>query len=209
MRCTRCDRPAVPQALARDPQGRLVFGWCQECLEWEDCTQIRIAVPVKRRRRLWSGPVRLSLTEDRARPEPRARALKALAAGLAGWSLILLSLGLSRTVDDQGRLREGIGPGVPWFFFVASLALGVTSLGVFVAPHEGDRRRRIGLRLICVIGAVLGVASLLGGVVWHHPRRDPWIAMVAIGSMSAAALASRRLSLERMPSPQARPVEIL
>ena len=37
MRCTRCDRIAIPQVVARTPENLLVFGWCLACLAEERC----------------------------------------------------------------------------------------------------------------------------------------------------------------------------
>ncbi len=40
MRCTRCDRLAIPQAVGLSREGLVVFGWCLDCLEETGCTEI-------------------------------------------------------------------------------------------------------------------------------------------------------------------------
>src|SRR4051812_17883958 len=37
MRCTRCDGLVVPQAVGIDPEGKVVFGWCLQCLADHRC----------------------------------------------------------------------------------------------------------------------------------------------------------------------------
>ncbi len=42
MRCTRCDGLAVPQAVGIAPDGRVVFGWCLQCLADSDCRLVEV-----------------------------------------------------------------------------------------------------------------------------------------------------------------------
>lgn len=42
MRCTRCDGLAVPQAVGISEDGRVVFGWCLECLADTHCDLVEI-----------------------------------------------------------------------------------------------------------------------------------------------------------------------
>src|SRR3954463_14496362 len=37
MRCTRCDGLAVPQAVGIAPNGKVVFGYCPQCLADTNC----------------------------------------------------------------------------------------------------------------------------------------------------------------------------
>ena len=104
MRCARCDRPAVPQALGVSSQGQVVFGWCVACLRETGCREISVTPRDVRRR-----TSRLDLSERREsrRPSPtrearridsmenRLRLLRLVARVLALWGLMIGLVGVS------------------------------------------------------------------------------------------------------------------
>src|SRR4051812_21425693 len=94
MRCTRCDRPAVPQAVARTRDGLVVFGWCLDCLEAEGCVQIVIAPRARRRESIGPekapSPIRPSLPEEL---RGRIRIQWTTGAVLGVLSLVLVAAG--------------------------------------------------------------------------------------------------------------------
>ena len=130
MRCTRCDRPAVPQAIGVTPAGLFVFGWCVPCL---DAT----GLPADRGRRAVARvPTRLILESSiswtslrtRRRPDPlsdRRRLAGAVSLVLSLWGLLLFSVGLS--------LRFRLAPAGP-----RAESVRVPRRGSFAV----DRRRR-------------------------------------------------------------------
>src|SRR3989442_1110962 len=90
MRCTRCDRPAVPQAVGRTPDGLVVFGWCVSCLEETGCLDVRVARHPTPRRPLArsSRPAPPALLAAGLLPRPPRRgplvvALTSLALGVS------------------------------------------------------------------------------------------------------------------------------
>src|SRR4051812_34681561 len=110
MRCARCDRLAVPQAVGRTTDGLVVFGWCLSCLAETGCRDVMVAGhdlpgPLSFRR-LPPSPRRsedrpVASKEERARPHPRAdpiaerrKLLAAVALILALWGAVLVVAGL-------------------------------------------------------------------------------------------------------------------
>jgi hypothetical protein len=120
MRCTRCDDLAVPQAVGIAPDGRVVFGWCLQCLADQNCRLVEIAP---------GGPFDLSPSSRKpqetaprvvhapARRIDKSRLIVAvLAFLLMCWGLTLIAAGLlSRSylaggspVGDGTVMRFGV-----------------------------------------------------------------------------------------------------
>jgi len=104
MRCARCDRPAIPQATGFSSQGRIVFGWCLNCLEETGCGEITV-----NSREVRCSSTRLDYTEPR-KPrrsvstraerqvdsiENRFRLLSTVARVLTLWGLVIVLVGVS------------------------------------------------------------------------------------------------------------------
>jgi hypothetical protein len=93
MRCTRCDRYAVPLVLGRDRKDRLVFGWCPACLAETACTPVLAAAaplyvrrpPLRRRLRTW-------LRRRRVRGGPRPREADTGGQRIGAWVIALLGI---------------------------------------------------------------------------------------------------------------------
>ena len=187
MRCTRCDRVAVPQAVGRSRDGVLVFGWCLACLTEGDCTLVESD---------WS-PFGVARRKHRRReprpPRPgadRRRLVYLIVGGMAAWTLTLMVLGLvSLGAPTQGRvgpLSRGFGQGL----IVAGLLMGGTGLAIWAVTLD----RRLAPRSIQAAAALVAFTILAYGVLRHSRRRDPWIvgmAAVALAFSWAARRAGR------------------
>lgn len=141
MRCTRCDRIAVPQALGRLPDGRLAFGLCVRCLTDEGCEAIRIGPRHGRhpRRLRPRAPAHLADLS-------RRRGLRALAGLLAAWGVTLALVGAT---FSRSRLpRSPLGNGSPILLLTGAaamallaLALGYAARRASIPPPRGGRGR--------------------------------------------------------------------
>ena len=109
MRCTRCDRVAVPQSVGRSPDGTLVFGWCLDCLAEGGCTLLEsdwapFGVARRKHRRREPRP---------ARPgADRRRLVYFIVGALAAWTLTLMVLGLVSLAAPAQGTRRPAQPGV-------------------------------------------------------------------------------------------------
>jgi hypothetical protein len=136
MRCTRCDRIAVPQALGRLPDDRLAFGYCLRCLVAEGAESIQIARP--RRRKRWPSPI----TRDAVRPvDPRPRGLRSLAGLLAAWGLMLAIVGATSSGSHPGAPPSPLGNGTAPLLLVGAGALAMTGLALAAAASRVQARR--------------------------------------------------------------------
>ncbi|HEX8200868.1 MAG TPA: hypothetical protein VF590_10290 [Isosphaeraceae bacterium] len=176
MRCTRCDRIAVPQAVGLTREGQVVFGWCLTCLAEQGCTLVEIpgAGPFARRGR------RGRRVRRRARRVPRTRsrrlALVLVAAVMAAWAAVLMVVGAGLRVPS---LLAGGG-----VMAVTSLALGLASL-------DRGRGPLIVLKVVQVAAAVVtfGVPAL--AIARYDPRRNPLVVGTCCAAL-AVAWAARR-----------------
>lgn len=137
MRCARCDRIAVPQALGRTLGGHLVFGWCLDCLEEEGCIEISVARPkLLRRVRPHLGPPQ--------GPEAARRMAQAMMAGmLALWGLTFLVLGVIRLALPATPAGNPFGANAAFALILLGLALKTAGIAVaFRLIGGGDVRLR-------------------------------------------------------------------
>src|SRR5436309_2167158 len=101
MRCARCDRLAVPQAVGRTTDGLVVFGWCLSCLDETGCQDVMVArrdrlAKSSRRPRL-SRPATSRPVDLHPRPDPmeeRRKFVAAVSVVLALWGVFLVLGGL-------------------------------------------------------------------------------------------------------------------
>ena len=105
MRCTRCDRPVLPQAVGLSSRGKVIFGWCVGCLEEAGCVEIAVSqgsrswkkassrLDLKAGRLLPPVPSKISKHDELV--EIRLRALGTFALVLAVWGLVIGSFGAS------------------------------------------------------------------------------------------------------------------
>lgn len=120
MRCTRCDRLAIPQAVGRTREGVLVFGWCLDCLEAAGCQDVAVADPVRprrRRARLFATPragPRLATVPDVSR---RRRIFAVVALMLSLWGIVLMVEGLVIALRARLVSPSPLGNGSPLLIF--------------------------------------------------------------------------------------------
>ena len=205
MRCSRCDRLAVPQAVGTSSEGIVVFGWCLSCLEETGCDEIMVSERVEINQR---PSIRLDLDAGRYRPKAmlvseadavkemirdRLKIMGAVALVLALWGLAIGSMGLgmlARTPMLTHTPPSPFGNGTPALLIgggCTTAAVGLTLWAWtagrcwFISP-EWLRRMRLGaLTVACLI--------LAAGVIKHSSRRDPIIilaASIALGVSVAA-----------------------
>ncbi len=164
MRCTRCDRPAVPQAVGLSRDGLVVFGWCLDCLRDGGCTQVEVA-------RTARGDATLRLPDPATAEVPPSRdggggrrSVAIVARLLAGWAGLLIAAGAGLLWARAPRDASPFGNGTPALLIgggvaTAATALLIRSLGTGRPPH----RPRSGPRLV-VWGSLLiarGISSAL------------------------------------------------
>jgi hypothetical protein len=181
MRCSRCDRPAIPQAVGHTPEGLIVFGWCLHCLEETGCTEIEVAETRLNNPESSSSPDRLERSGEAERLLLQRRRGAALVAGLMGiWSVVLLTaggwFGLRRTAGPASPF----GNGMPIFFLGGGAAVGIVSLGMTFALYGEPFRRFSRIpRWVGTWSFVLALAALGTGIAVHDPRLDPVFVLVA------------------------------
>jgi hypothetical protein len=146
MRCTRCDRIAVPQAVGITPEGLVVFGWCLDCLAEENCALVEvagagIATPP---RPLPPRPAHRPRQE--AQPQARRLVLKLIAGMMGVWAVVLLGLGAIRFLWPAPAPANPLGNGTAWFLTAGGAFMAVCSLAMAAALFwsEGGRRLRHG-----------------------------------------------------------------
>jgi hypothetical protein len=202
MRCTRCDRPAVPQAVGRTPEGLVVFGWCLDCLTKVGCTDVVVARPETRHAR--SRQVGRAPLEPFSRSRSaclRRRALALVIALLGGWGALLMASGGWMLWRHVPRAASPLGNGTPIFLLVggaATAAIGLL-LGALVFGRTLLRSRPV-LRAVQGVAFAVALAILLAGVFHHVPRRDPLIVVFAAAALAVSAGARTLERLRRVPS---------
>jgi hypothetical protein len=199
MRCTRCNRPAIPQAVGTSTEGELIYGWCVSCLEQVECVEIEIAHPARgrlgrrgakgarldlrdspsrrRRRRRLARKFRARLRRSRnAIMEDRIQIIGAIGLLLALWGVSLTLVGLSllwRRPLDPSTNPSPLGNGTP------ALLLGgggsTIFVGLFLWGLTSGRRwlqARETLRVVQGVGILATVGALVAGATMRSPRRD-------------------------------------
>ncbi|WP_406696702.1 hypothetical protein V5E97_37525 [Singulisphaera sp. Ch08] len=198
MRCARCDRLAIPQAVGFLPDGQVVFGWCLDCLEEAGCTEIEAVWRGDSLRELprvlLHGP---TLAYTATAPPDRRKLLLGITALLATWSIVLIVVGIWTIRQQVPSDPSPLGNGRPILLLAGGAATAATSLLLLGLSHG---RILLHSRLACwwiQSGAFLiALAILVVGIVYHDPRRDPFVvaaAGLAIGLSIAAHWQERRL----------------
>jgi hypothetical protein len=196
MRCTRCDRIAVPQAVGLTREGLVVFGWCLTCLAEEGCVLVEIP---------GDGPFALRGSRRRGRRTPRWRgswrglparprrlALVMVATFMAGWAALLTAFGAMLLAFPLLPARR-LSP--PTLLGGGGL-MAATSLSLWLAALDRRRVPLVLLKVVQVTAAVVAFGVLICGIA----RPDPWrnvavlsVALPAFAVSWAAHWAERRL----------------
>ncbi len=216
MRCTRCDKLAIPQVLGRDPLGRLIFGWCLECLKAEGCTEIELVKSIRQSRSFgaWmsrplkervakpsatAGSGSAAINEGPVRPGTpgldlllvRQRYVLVVAALLGLWGLAFLAGALAWVLWPKPvEVGEGL-PRTPFFLGLAGGSLLALSGFLLVAGLEATGRGEPIRKATRLVTPVLIAGILLYGIVYHSPRRDPWLVALAFVVLLLGGLAGR------------------
>lgn len=193
MRCARCDRPALPPTLGRDPAGRLVFGWCASCLAEAGCTPAEgPSLPLRVRRPPW---------RRRLRRLTRAWRRSGGLHGPAGRRLVRLGLAATASAGSLGlalaaALRASApGPppspsGATLGLIAGSALLALGALALRPSARRGPGRPGPAPRLAAF---VLGLVPALATGLYLASLRLGHVALVA-GWGLALYLLSRWLS---------------
>jgi hypothetical protein len=197
MRCTRCDGLAVPQAVGIDPDGRVVFGWCLQCLEAAGCrlVEVPVASPSQLRSSIVSRP------QDRSgrTGSPAQTALNeagwivAIVAFLMlTWGLILMAVALFR----EPPLSPGgspLGNGTPSLLGMGGAATALLGLVLLLgASRWVGRIGAFPLRFLSWLSFLAALAILTLGIIDYRPRRNVAL-VVGVGVALAVSVAARLL----------------
>jgi hypothetical protein len=147
MRCTRCDDLAVPQAVGIAPDGRVVFGWCLQCLADQNCRLVETAsggpfdfARVLSSRKLEEAGPRVVHAPARRIDQSR-RIVAGVAFFLVCWGLILMAAGLLSRPGPAGSSPLGNGTAMLLGTGGAATALLGLALKIYLA-----RARRLLVR---------------------------------------------------------------
>lgn len=201
MRCTRCDRPAVPQATGLTADGRCVFGWCVVCLEQTGCRDIVVARPRGRhpqRLSLRSGPgldrfrAAAGRTGRLGTADDRLRVIAAVAVVLALWGLALCAVGLNLRSRTDPRTASPLGNGTPALLIGGGGSTAAVGLGLWamIAGPTLVRSRR-GLTAARIAAFALAVVALAVVGLTALPRRLG-LAVVGVASIGLALSVAAR-----------------
>lgn len=141
MRCTRCDRPAVPQSVGYTPKGLLVFGWCLDCMHDHECVFVEVGRLPKRPRRGWMK--RLGLGRPRGKPSSppvwvrlgavdpelaagRLRFLRRIAVAIEACAGVFFGMGVASLIlPSSARPQSTLPNGRAAFLIVGGIALAI------------------------------------------------------------------------------------
>ncbi len=185
MRCAQCGHSTKRLRIGRGPDGRLLFDWCADCLADIQSEALGLAA---------IGPTRTRRVRRNPATETEARAL-----GLRIMGIVLVVWGLVLEVIGAGSWL-GFGPPHPGrlpIFAVAGCMLAVAGAWVGLTSLDRVSRRRSISRAIEAVAVGLGLGVLVLGIVFHEPKRDPWI----VGVVTVACFATWAARLVRTGLP--------
>lgn len=187
MRCTRCDGLAVPQAVGISEDGRVVFGWCLECLADTHCDLVEI--PAK-----GIDDLKLTFTTDprkSARDRTGSRADSKTNAvdqsiwlvGLVGflmvaWGATVVCAGFLMN-PGPATMPSPVGNGSAPLLRVggaATILLGLMFL-TMAANRDNEFRRRLtrGVRWGgLVLSLMISCFALFSGAIFRDPLPVGW-----------------------------------
>jgi len=199
MRCTRCDGLAVPQAVGIAPDGRVVFGWCLQCLADGNCSlvevptagpwDLRLSFPIGEPARPTSSRGHGSAAAD------QSQWIVAIVAFLMiSWGLILLAAGLfsgSRPASVVSPLGNGTSP----LLGIGGAATAVLGLALMVlASRRNWFPSGFLLVLLSWLSLLTGLGILGYGLLDYLPGRN---VPVLLGAGIALAISLIIRLLER------------
>jgi hypothetical protein len=208
MRCTRCDGLVVPQAVGIAPDGRVIFGWCLQCLADKQCRLVEVHA---------SGPsdLRLSFatTESVRMPSPgggsstagvdQSQWIVAIVAFLMiSWGLILLAAGLF-SGSRGGAAASPMGNGSQPLLGVGGAATAILGLAIMVlAWRRNWLPSTFLLALLSWLSLLAGLGILVNGVFDFEPGRN---IQVVLGAGVALVISLMTRLLERSAKRKLKP----
>lgn len=187
MRCTRCDGLAVPQAVGIAPDGRVVFGWCLQCLADSDCRLVEVPATgmIHLRHALpGSGQVGKVRTANLAASADQSCWVVAVIAFLLmSWGLILLAAGLFSAAAATPAASP-LGNGTPAMLKIGGVATTLMGLVLTVVLWRAKwPSGSLLLGLVRWFSLLAGLGILIYGFIDFQPGRR-----LAVLSSSGLAL---------------------
>jgi hypothetical protein len=208
MRCTRCDGLVVPQAVGIAPDGRVVFGWCLQCLADKQCRLVEVHASAP-------SDLRLSFatTKSVRPPSPggggsaagvdQSQWIVAIVAFLMiSWGLILLAAGLF-SGSRVGAAASPMGNGSPQLLAVGGATTAMLGLAIMVlAWRRNWLPSTFLLALLSWLSLLAGLGILLNGVFDFEPGRN---IQVVLGAGVALVISLMTRLLERSAKRKLKP----
>jgi hypothetical protein len=216
VRCTRCDRILIRQAVGTTPRGVVVFGWCEDCLAETQCRLVEmsgssfeeLADPCTRVFR--TGPalrpkaaakMKTTASRPRSNPDPSRRLMISGIAGMLGlWALLLIAVGFVRL--PRATPANPMANGWASLLLVSGAAMAVMSLVLWSTTLERVQVRRLWLKTVQLAATALACSALVWGLVHLGSRRLPLLLPLGLLAVIIAWLAHRAESrLRRLWNP--------
>ena len=214
MRCTRCDGLAVPQAVGIAPNGRVVFGWCLQCLADKQCRLVEVPAAGP-----WDLRLSFSISEPTRQPllsgnnsaaaVDRSLWIVAIVAFLMiSWGLILLVAGLF-SGSRPGSTTSPLGNGSSQLLGIGGAATAVLGLALMVlASRRNWLPGTFLLTLLSWLSLLAGLAILIYGIFYLGPGRNGRVVLgagVALAISLMTRLLGRSVKLKLNPTPLLKP----
>jgi hypothetical protein len=178
MRCTRCDGLAVPQAVGIAPDGKVVFGYCLQCLADTDCRLVEVPA-----RGPWDLKLSFSSTElprqssgqgiTPAAPIDQSQWIVGVVAFLMiTWGLLVLVAGLSIT-PRPGSASSPFGNGTTSLLGIGGAFTALLGLGLLILVSRRDAfPGTFLLTLLSWLSFLTALGILSYGIIDYQPRRN-------------------------------------
>jgi hypothetical protein len=197
MRCARCGRWNRKLRAGRGPDGRLVIAWCSRCLAEVHLRALGLLPdeeitksPSRDSTRHGGEPslVEIPIIPGAPGREERVIGLRGLGALLVVWGLLLELVGAGSWLGF-GPPDDGFGPTRikrMQVFLIAGSLLAIGGAWLGLSTVDRTTRRRALARAVEAAAVGIGLCVLAVGIIFHDPKRDPWvIAGVALAVVSA------------------------
>jgi hypothetical protein len=193
MRCTRCDGLAVPQAVGINPGGKVVFGYCRNCLADTKCRIVEVQArgPEELKLRFsTSEPSRQQGGSDTNQETPMDQTgwiIGAVAFLLIAWGLLVLTAGLTISTRP-GPESSPLGNGTMALLASGGIVSALLGLGLLVlATRQAVFPGLVLLRILAWSSFVAALGLLAYGILDYQPRRNvPLVLGVGIAVLVSA-----------------------